>query len=293
MNGKREYYYKILGLKPGATPDEIKSAYRRLVKFYHPDRDNSPDSQSMYKEINIAYKALHNQATAGETDINSVINRNYSKKTAQASGYKYKKAQQSNANSSKETKQNSSYGYERAQQSNANNSGNYNQQSEGMSEELKKHYEGKISFELQNLALIFRHSLRELLTINNYEPLLLKVFISSCLMIIGPISSVGRIPEPINRVGSLMALFFITSLVLFIYIRYYFQPSKWSILARFIAANTYGAILSLIIVFFYPFLGGLTEKVAKSIWFFGFFTVLILTLPNYIVDAIFGKAKRK
>jgi len=59
MNEKIEYYYKILGLKPGATPDEIKSTNRRLVKLYHPDRDNSPDTLSMYEEINIAYKGKY------------------------------------------------------------------------------------------------------------------------------------------------------------------------------------------------------------------------------------------
>jgi len=269
MNGKREYYYKILGLKPGATPDEIKSAYRRLVKFYHPDRDNSPDSQSMYKEINIAYKALHNQATAGETDINSVINRNYSKKTAQASGYKYKKAQQSNANSSKETKQNSSYGYERAQQSNANNSGNYNQQSEGMSEELKKHYEGKIPFELQNLHLIFLRSLREIFS--DYILLFLKVFFMSpfvifvCVILFYEGTSGPRHHEP---AGNLLVSFYITSLVLFIFFRYYIKPSTWYPSARIIVAIIYGTTLPLLIAYFYPFLrdfiggGGLI-----SMWF--------------------------
>ena len=30
--------YKVLGLKVGASPDEIRSAYRRLVKKYHPKR---------------------------------------------------------------------------------------------------------------------------------------------------------------------------------------------------------------------------------------------------------------
>jgi len=71
---KPEYYYLILGLKPGATPDEIKSAYRRLEKMYHPDRENSPITQSMYQEINKAYKVLLDLPDADETDINFNIN---------------------------------------------------------------------------------------------------------------------------------------------------------------------------------------------------------------------------
>ena len=31
------YYYKVLGIKPGYKPDELKSAYLELVKKYHPD----------------------------------------------------------------------------------------------------------------------------------------------------------------------------------------------------------------------------------------------------------------
>ena len=30
--------YEVLGLKPGATQDEIKAAYRKLIKQYHPDQ---------------------------------------------------------------------------------------------------------------------------------------------------------------------------------------------------------------------------------------------------------------
>ena len=60
MRRERKYYYGILGLNPGASNAEVKSAYRRLVRLYHPDKDPSPDSEVMYKEIRTAYDKLMN-----------------------------------------------------------------------------------------------------------------------------------------------------------------------------------------------------------------------------------------
>jgi len=71
MNESRDYYYKILGLKPGATPNEIKTAYRRLVKLYHPDKDQSADTAIMYKEVRIAYEKLLNWDYSSVADINT------------------------------------------------------------------------------------------------------------------------------------------------------------------------------------------------------------------------------
>jgi len=54
--------YEVLGLKPGATQEEIKTAYRELVKKYHPDRyqDNplSDLAEEKMREINEAYETL-------------------------------------------------------------------------------------------------------------------------------------------------------------------------------------------------------------------------------------------
>ncbi|MCL2146237.1 MAG: DnaJ domain-containing protein [Synergistaceae bacterium] len=60
MIEERNYLYRILGLRPGASLVDIKAAYRRLTKLYHPDRDQSLDTEIMYKEIRIAYEKLMN-----------------------------------------------------------------------------------------------------------------------------------------------------------------------------------------------------------------------------------------
>lgn len=51
-------YYEILGLKRGATEAEIKSAYRKLTKKYHPDVNKAGGSEAKFKEINEAYEVL-------------------------------------------------------------------------------------------------------------------------------------------------------------------------------------------------------------------------------------------
>ncbi|MHC1585093.1 MAG: DnaJ domain-containing protein, partial [Candidatus Syntropharchaeia archaeon] len=56
---KRDYY-EILGVGRNASLDEIKRAYRRLAKKYHPDvnRDNPKEAEEKFKEISEAYEVL-------------------------------------------------------------------------------------------------------------------------------------------------------------------------------------------------------------------------------------------
>lgn len=44
-------YYKVLGINEGATNEEIKAAYKKLAKQYHPDVNKSVDAESKFKEI--------------------------------------------------------------------------------------------------------------------------------------------------------------------------------------------------------------------------------------------------
>lgn len=51
-------YYKILGVPRNATQEEIKRAYRKLARKYHPDVSKEPDAEEKFKEIQEAYEVL-------------------------------------------------------------------------------------------------------------------------------------------------------------------------------------------------------------------------------------------
>ena len=51
-------YYKIMGIERNATQDEIKRAYRKLARKYHPDVSKESDAEKKFKEIGEAYEVL-------------------------------------------------------------------------------------------------------------------------------------------------------------------------------------------------------------------------------------------
>ena len=59
MATKRDYY-EVLGVSKNATDEELKKAYRKLAKKYHPDvnPDNPKEAEAKFKEVNEAYENL-------------------------------------------------------------------------------------------------------------------------------------------------------------------------------------------------------------------------------------------
>ena len=64
-------YHSVLGLAPGATKKQIKSAYRKLAFKYHPDRNQSAGASRKFQEISEAYDYLLDHPHAGLNDATS------------------------------------------------------------------------------------------------------------------------------------------------------------------------------------------------------------------------------
>ena len=61
-------YYDILGVDKNATQAEIKSAFRKLAKQYHPDVNKTPEAESKFKEIGEAYATLGDEQKRKQYD---------------------------------------------------------------------------------------------------------------------------------------------------------------------------------------------------------------------------------
>ena len=71
-----EDLYEILGVSRNASQDEIKKAYRKLAKQYHPDINKEPGAEEKYKKINAAYTVLNDPEKRARYDQFGTTNPN-------------------------------------------------------------------------------------------------------------------------------------------------------------------------------------------------------------------------
>jgi curved DNA-binding protein CbpA len=71
-----EGYYAVLGVSEGATYREIRTAFRRLAKKYHPDVNSSLHAEETIKKINAAFEVLSDKEKRRQYD-RTYVNNNY------------------------------------------------------------------------------------------------------------------------------------------------------------------------------------------------------------------------
>jgi len=213
-NRERDSYYYILGVQPGTSTAEIKSAFRRLVKLYHADKDHSLDAEMKYREIQTAYKALLNLPA-----VKTSFGANYTQQTAQPRPQNQPK---------QPNQQNQRAG----------------SWQENTSEHTAYRSAPRIPFSFDSLPSILKASFNELH--GGTYVFALGVALTSCFMP-GP---AGRFLEIVPYVN-LLLLFYPTSFIFLLLLRYYFVSSAWGEVDQFLAAGVYGAVLVFLITRFH------------------------------------------
>ena len=225
MNPSHDPFY-VLGLQPGASPAEIRAAYRRLVKLYHPDHDQSLDAEVKYKEISVAYYTLRDQCFASEKSAESANHRDPSNRATWTS--RDWKTEQTT--------------------------------------EVSENWKGGYDIDLDELLNGTKSTVRLPLSLKNLPTItisaLLAVMPETLLMIFMVSLFILRETITVSGYNELRALMLLPysgmviwycaiSWFFYIFFRYYFWPLYWSFLLRFVVGLVYGAILIILMASFY------------------------------------------
>lgn len=68
LMAEKQDLYDVLGVSKDASQDEIKKAYRRLSKKYHPDLNDASDAETKFKEVAAAYETLSDESKRAQYD---------------------------------------------------------------------------------------------------------------------------------------------------------------------------------------------------------------------------------
>lgn len=113
--GVRKNYYEILGLTPDSDSQDVKSAYRKLARKYHPDVNKTPDSEKKFKDVLEAYEVLSDEKKRKQYDmlngfykspkqkVKSEGARSEYKKTSEQKTYEQPKKEKTNDNATRPT----------------------------------------------------------------------------------------------------------------------------------------------------------------------------------------------
>lgn len=72
MTASRDWFekdfYALLGVRPDASAEDIKKAYKKLAREFHPDRNPSPEAENRFKDVSEAYDVLSRDESRREYD---------------------------------------------------------------------------------------------------------------------------------------------------------------------------------------------------------------------------------
>ncbi|TAL63300.1 MAG: J domain-containing protein, partial [Legionella sp.] len=86
-------YYKIMGVSQDASEKDIKTAYRKLARKYHPDISKESNAEERFKEMGEAYEVLRDPKKRAEYD-QYLKNKDFQQRTYQDSGFNGRNYQQ-------------------------------------------------------------------------------------------------------------------------------------------------------------------------------------------------------